>query len=71
MHPSHHAAVLLREDVDDIAVLTLNRPQARNSLSEALIAALTASLADDRGRPARARRRARGERPGVLAPATT
>jgi enoyl-CoA hydratase/carnithine racemase len=38
--------VLLREDADGIAVLTLNRPQARNSLSEALIAALTEALAD-------------------------
>jgi enoyl-CoA hydratase/carnithine racemase len=37
--------VLLREDADSIAILTLNRPQARNSLSEALIAALTDSLA--------------------------
>ena len=38
--------VLLREDADGIAVLTLNRPQARNSLSEALIAALTDTLAE-------------------------
>src|SRR6187401_2614516 len=38
--------VLLREDADGIAVLVLNRPQARNSLSESLIAALTASLAE-------------------------
>jgi enoyl-CoA hydratase/carnithine racemase len=38
--------VLLREDADDIAVLVLNRPHARNSLSEGLIAALTASLAE-------------------------
>jgi enoyl-CoA hydratase/carnithine racemase len=38
--------VLLREDADDIAVLVLNRPQARNSLSEGLIAALTTSLAE-------------------------
>src|ERR1044071_3416453 len=38
--------VLLREDSDGIAILTLNRPQARNSLSEALIAALTESFAD-------------------------
>jgi len=38
--------VLLREDADGIAILTLNRPQQRNSLSEALIAALTAALAD-------------------------
>jgi enoyl-CoA hydratase/carnithine racemase len=37
--------VLLREDQDGIAVLTLNRPQARNSLSEALIEALTQTLA--------------------------
>jgi enoyl-CoA hydratase/carnithine racemase len=39
------APALLRQDQDDIAVLTLNRPQARNSLSEALIAELTGSLA--------------------------
>ena len=37
--------VLLREDQDAIAVLVLNRPQARNSLSESLIAALTENLA--------------------------
>jgi enoyl-CoA hydratase/carnithine racemase len=44
-------ALLLRERVDAIAVLTLNRPQARNSLSEALLEALAAELraiADDR-----------------------
>ncbi|MGB9364550.1 MAG: enoyl-CoA hydratase [Xanthobacteraceae bacterium] len=44
-------ALLLRENLDDIAVLTLNRPDARNSLSETLIAALTETLrgiADDR-----------------------
>ena len=28
--------ILLREDVGPTAVLTLNRPQARNSLSEAI-----------------------------------
>jgi enoyl-CoA hydratase/carnithine racemase len=39
------AAVLLREDADGIAILTLNRPEARNSLSEALLAALTDNLA--------------------------
>jgi enoyl-CoA hydratase/carnithine racemase len=38
-------AVLLREDLGEVAVLTLNRPAARNSLSEALIAALTDALA--------------------------
>ena len=38
--------ILLREHVGDIAVLTLNRPESRNSLSEGLIAALTAALHD-------------------------
>jgi enoyl-CoA hydratase/carnithine racemase len=38
-------AILLREDVSPIAVLTLNRPQARNSLSEDLLAALSDALA--------------------------
>jgi enoyl-CoA hydratase/carnithine racemase len=36
--------VLLRETLGSIAVLTLNRPAARNSLSEGLIAALHAAL---------------------------
>ena len=36
--------ILLREDVSDIAVLTLNRPQARNSLSEAMLEALSEAL---------------------------
>jgi enoyl-CoA hydratase/carnithine racemase len=36
---------LLREDVSGIAVLTLNRPQARNSLSEAMLKALGDALA--------------------------
>ncbi len=43
-------AVLLRETVEDVAVLTLNRPAARNSLSlemlEAMIAAIAAIAAD-------------------------
>ncbi len=46
--PSIHteaAALLLRESVDTIAVLTLNRPAARNSLSEALLQALETELA--------------------------
>src|ERR1700679_2125629 len=38
--------VLLRETLDGIAVLTLNRPEARNSLSEGLIAELHAALRD-------------------------
>lgn len=44
-------AILLREDAGAICVLTLNRPAARNSLSEALIGALTetfAAIAADR-----------------------
>jgi enoyl-CoA hydratase/carnithine racemase len=36
--------ILLRETIGPIAVLTLNRPPARNSLSEALIAELHAAL---------------------------
>jgi enoyl-CoA hydratase/carnithine racemase len=38
-------AILLRADVGPIAVLTLNRPQARNSLSEDLLAAMSDTLA--------------------------
>jgi enoyl-CoA hydratase/carnithine racemase len=38
------APVLLRETVGPAAVLTLNRPQARNSLSEALLTALSEDL---------------------------
>ncbi len=43
-HP-HLPPVLLRHDEGGVATLTLNRPEARNALSEALIAALTAELA--------------------------
>lgn len=46
--------VLLRENTGPIAVLTLNRPAARNSLSEALLSALSETFAaiakDDRVR---------------------
>jgi enoyl-CoA hydratase/carnithine racemase len=38
------SSVLLRETIGSIAVLTLNRPGARNSLSEGLIAELYAAL---------------------------
>lgn len=38
--------VLLRERNGDIAILVLNRPQARNSLSEALLGELSAALSD-------------------------
>ena len=41
---SPDAPILLRETVRSIAVLTLNRPEARNSLSEGLIAELHAAL---------------------------
>jgi enoyl-CoA hydratase/carnithine racemase len=39
------APVLLRERDNDVAILVLNRPQARNSLSEALLAELSAAFA--------------------------
>ena len=42
--PSPQPQVLLRETIGSIAVLTLNRPAARNSLSEAMIASLHAEL---------------------------
>ncbi len=42
--PVSQPPILLREQVGSIAVLTLNRPDARNSLSEGLIAAVTAGL---------------------------
>src|SRR3954464_10052849 len=42
--PSPQPPILLREKVGSIAVLTLNRPAARNSLSEGLIAALHEAL---------------------------
>lgn len=43
--------IVLREDREHIALLTLNRPHARNSLSQAMLAALTeafSSISDDR-----------------------
>jgi enoyl-CoA hydratase/carnithine racemase len=39
-----HSPILLREMLGSVAVLTLNRPEARNSLSEGLIAELDAAL---------------------------
>ncbi len=46
--------ILLREDFPDVAVLTLNRPQSLNSLSEAMLEALSDALTaiahDDRVR---------------------
>ncbi len=43
--PQSDAPPLVRDDRDGIATLTLNRPQARNALSLALIEALSAALA--------------------------
>ena len=40
----HDGDVLKREDQGPVAVLTLNRPEARNCLSEELIAALTDAI---------------------------
>lgn len=42
--PAPQSPILLRERVGSISVLTLNRPAARNSLSEGLIAELHAAL---------------------------
>jgi enoyl-CoA hydratase/carnithine racemase len=44
--PAPQSPILLRERVGSISVLTLNRPAARNSLSEGLIAELHAALND-------------------------
>jgi enoyl-CoA hydratase/carnithine racemase len=44
--PTPQPPILLREMVGPIAVLTLNRPAARNSLSTAMIASLHAELDD-------------------------
>lgn len=38
-------AILLREDADGVTTLTLNRPQARNALSLAMLESLEAALA--------------------------
>ncbi len=42
--PAADAPMLLREDKGGIAILTLNRPQARNSLSEAMLETLGDAL---------------------------
>ena len=49
MNVQTSAPVLLREHEKDIAVLVLNRPAARNSLSEALLAELSAALTEIAG----------------------
>jgi enoyl-CoA hydratase/carnithine racemase len=43
---AHQPPILLRETIGSIAILTLNRPTARNSLSEGLIGELHAALDD-------------------------
>jgi enoyl-CoA hydratase/carnithine racemase len=40
----HDAEILLREDQGPLAILTLNRPEARNSLSRELINAVTGAI---------------------------
>jgi enoyl-CoA hydratase/carnithine racemase len=42
--PAASSLILLREDIERVAVLTLNQPQTRNSLSEAMIEALGDAL---------------------------
>jgi enoyl-CoA hydratase/carnithine racemase len=44
--PSPQSPILLRETIGSVAVLTLNRPAARNSLSEAMIAGLHQALSE-------------------------
>jgi enoyl-CoA hydratase/carnithine racemase len=43
-HKPEAAPILLRADAQGIATLTLNRPQVRNPLSEAMLAALSETL---------------------------
>ena len=64
-------SVLLRETVGGIAVLTLNRPAARNSLSEGLIGELHAALDAIAGDSDRARRGDRRQRHRCSRPAMT
>lgn len=45
MNAHARTQILLREDADGIATLTLNRPEARNPLSEAMLAALSETFA--------------------------
>ena len=53
--PTPQSPILLRETIGSIAVLTLNRPAARNSLSEGLIAELHGALKRYSRRQERAR----------------
>ena len=53
--------MLLREDIASVAIVTLNRPHALNSLSEAMLEALSDALTaiahDELGACGRARRK--------------
>ena len=60
------APVLLSERDGEIAMLTLNRPEARNSLSEALLAALSEAWRDIAGDTSDPRRGAGGQWAGLL-----
>src|SRR5580692_7008787 len=44
--PISQPPILLREQAGDVAILTLHRPDARNSLSKGLVAALDTALRD-------------------------
>ncbi|HBR27007.1 MAG TPA: enoyl-CoA hydratase, partial [Rhizobiales bacterium] len=44
--PALKDEVLLRQDIGRVALLTLNRPEARNSLSEGLMAALYGAVTE-------------------------
>ncbi|MBV9558308.1 MAG: enoyl-CoA hydratase [Pseudolabrys sp.] len=44
-HSTSSDAAVLRGDIDGIALLSLNRPQSRNALSEAMLSALEAEFA--------------------------
>ncbi len=46
LETTDEAEILLREDRGAIAILTLNRPQVRNALSEAMLAELDALLGE-------------------------
>jgi enoyl-CoA hydratase/carnithine racemase len=52
IRPASDGEVLLREDRGPVALLTLNRPEARNSLAEDLIAAVTGAMREVGGQDA-------------------
>jgi len=63
---SPQSPILLREMLGSVAVLTLNRPEARNSLSEGLIAELDAALGEIHDDCKGARGGHRGQRPRLF-----